>query len=122
MAVYHNMGTGANKTGTATDGLRAFLSTAKKDPSLLRSKDTSEFLGLEIGKKLCSLVLATDAELDISMRAADIGLDSLVAVELQAWWKLNFGFDISTLEMLSMGTLEALGKRAADGLIALYDA
>lgn len=30
-----------------------------------------------------------------------------------------FGFDISVLEMLGMGTLEALGKHAAEGLLSL---
>ena len=120
MAVYHNMGSGSSRASTTADGLRVFLATAKKDPSLLRSKATAELLAVEIGKKLFNLVLAKDAEVDITMRTADIGLDSLVAVELEAWWKLNLGFGISTLEMLSMGTLEALGRRAADGLIALY--
>jgi acyl carrier protein len=76
---------------------------------------------MEIGNKLFGLLLLGNAEVDITMSTADMGLDSLVAVELRAWWKLNFGFEISTLEMLSMGTLEALGKRAADGLIALHN-
>lgn len=76
---------------------------------------------MEIGKKLASLLLTGDVDLDISMNTADMGLDSLVVIELRGWWKLNFGFEISTLEMLSMGTLEALGKRTADGLKGPYD-
>ena len=122
MAVYHNMDGGASKASAANDGLRVFLATIRRDPSLLKSEGTAELLAVEIGKKLFSLVMAKDAEVDITMRTADLGLDSLVAVELQAWWKLNFGLDISTLEMLSMGTLDALGRRAADGLIALHGA
>ncbi|KAH8728017.1 hypothetical protein GQ44DRAFT_757464 [Phaeosphaeriaceae sp. PMI808] len=124
MTYYHNLGRGSSKaaSGSAADALRIFIASVKKDPTLLGSKETADFLAAEIGKKLFNLVLAGDQEVDITMRTADIGLDSLVAVELQAWWKLNFGFDISTLEMLSMVTLEALGKRAADGLIALYGA
>lgn len=31
-----------------------------------------------------------------------------------------FGLDISVLEMKSMGTLEALGKQAVEGLLALH--
>jgi len=82
MAVYHNIsgGSGSSKAGSATDGLRAFLATTRKDPSLLRSNETAELLAVEIGKKLFSLVLAGDAEVDIAMRTADVGLDSLVAV------------------------------------------
>ena len=53
---------------------------------------------------------------------SDLGLDSLVAVELRGWWKLTFGFEISTLDMLGLGTLEAMGRRIAEGLIAIYNA
>ncbi|KLP15032.1 Uncharacterized protein LW94_11183 [Fusarium fujikuroi] len=103
------------------DGLRAFLSPVKKDPSILNSHESVNTLALEIGEKLVSLLLTGDVDLDVSMNTADMGLDSLVAIELRGWWKLSFGFEISTLEMLSMGTLEALGQRTADGLKGLYD-
>ncbi|SCO01593.1 uncharacterized protein FFB20_11443 [Fusarium fujikuroi] len=103
------------------DGLRAFLSPVKKDPSILNSHESVNTLALEIGEKLASLLLTGDVDLDVSMNTADMGLDSLVAIELRGWWKLSFGFEISTLEMLSMGTLEALGQRTADGLKGLYD-
>jgi hypothetical protein len=43
-----------------------------------------------------------------------------VAIEVKAWWKAAFGFDISVLEMLATGTLEALAKKAIDGLMALH--
>ncbi|KAM0254483.1 hypothetical protein ACHAQJ_006765 [Trichoderma viride] len=122
MAIYHNIGGGSTvKAGSAPDGLRAFLASVKQDPSVLRTPEAVNILAVEIARKLFSLLLAEDADIDITQNTADMGLDSLVAVELRAWWKLNLGFDISTLDMLSLGTAEALGKRAVDGLIAVYD-
>ncbi|KAF9694091.1 hypothetical protein EKO04_007724 [Ascochyta lentis] len=122
MAIYHNIGGGGTvKASSAPDGLRAFLNSVKQNASILRAPESLNIVAVEIAKKLFSLVLAGDAEVDITKSTADMGLDSLVAVELRAWWKLNLGFDISTLDMLSLGTAEALGKRAIDGLIALYD-
>ncbi|ENH63343.1 Putative polyketide synthase 5 [Fusarium oxysporum f. sp. cubense race 1] len=121
MAAYHNIGRGQSDALPANDGLRAFLSSVKKDPGILNSHESVNTLALEIGKKLASLLLTGDVDLDTSTNTADMGLDSLVAIELRGWWKLTFGFEISTLEMLSMGTLEALGKRTADGLKGLYD-
>ncbi|PTB42734.1 hypothetical protein M441DRAFT_166252 [Trichoderma asperellum CBS 433.97] len=121
MAIYHNIDAGNHlKAGSAPDGLRAFLASVKQDPSVLKTSEAVEILAVEIARKLFSLLLAEDAEIDITQNTADLGLDSLVAVELRAWWKLNLGFDISTLDMLSLGTAEALGKRAVDGLIALH--
>ena len=43
----------------------------------------------------------------------------MVAVEMRAWWKQTFEFDISVLEMLSMGDLEALGAHAASRLLQI---
>jgi len=102
------------------DALRTLLSTAKKNVSVLESSESVSLLALEIGKKLCSLLLLLDDNLNPSMKTVEMGLDSMVAVEAGAWWKINFGLEMSTLEMVSMGTLEALGKRAAEGLIRLY--
>jgi hypothetical protein len=35
---------------------------------------------------------------------------------MRSWWKQTFGIDISVLEMLSMRSIAALGKHAAEGL------
>ncbi|CAI7598432.1 unnamed protein product [Penicillium palitans] len=123
MAVYHNLGSSGieAKSGSAPDGLRAFIASVKHDPSVLQSLDAVKTIAVEIAKKLFALLLVDDVEVDISKSTADMGLDSLVAVELRAWWKLHLGFDISTLDMLSLGTPEALGERAVDGLKKLYD-
>ena len=59
-------------------------------------------------------------DLNIGLPLVDLGLDSLVAIELRAWWKLALKSDISTLEMLGAGSLQALGQHAAEGLFALY--
>lgn len=120
MAIYHNTGGGSSNATAANDTLRAALDNFKKDPALLDSSNSVEVLAVEIGRKLAALLLSEDEEIDITASTADLGLDSMVAVELRGWWKMTFGFEISTLEMLSMGTLEALGKRVAEGLKTSY--
>ncbi|KIX08677.1 uncharacterized protein Z518_03334 [Rhinocladiella mackenziei CBS 650.93] len=122
MAVYHTVGSGASKASSANDGLRSFLKSVKNDPNVLKSTESVNFLAVEIGRKLFSLLLKPeDGEIGIKMNTADLGLDSLIAMELRSWWKLNFGFDITVLEMLSIGNLEALGKFAAEKLLQLHD-
>jgi acyl transferase domain-containing protein/NADPH:quinone reductase-like Zn-dependent oxidoreductase len=122
IAAYHNMDRNDNKAQSSTpDTLGAFLAASKKDPSLFKSTETVELLGREVGKKLCSLVLADDTDLSMTANVSDLGLDSLVAVEMRGWWKLTFGFDISTLDMLGLGTLESMGKRLAEQFITKYN-
>ncbi|XXG98856.1 hypothetical protein Hte_005186 [Hypoxylon texense] len=117
MAAYHNASTGSGDAASSNETLKTFLASAKGDPSLLKSADSSRLLALEIGKKLFDLLLKPQEDLNTSWPLVDLGLDSLVALELRAWWKQVFSFDISVLEMLGMGSLDALGQHAAEGLL-----
>ncbi|KAH8648631.1 hypothetical protein BX600DRAFT_389283 [Xylariales sp. PMI_506] len=121
MAVYHNAGSNSqNKTSESSSGIASLISSGKQDPSVFANQETAVRLAEEIGKRLHVLLLKSGNDVDISLSLSDLGMDSLVAVEMRAWWKHTFGFDISVLEMLGMGTLEALGNRAAEGLSSLY--
>jgi hypothetical protein len=107
--------------GSWSDGLRQFLNTAKANPDILSAPESAVLLAQHIGKRLLGLVLRpVDDEIDVSLSLAQLGLDLMVAVEMRAWWKQMFGLDLSVLEMLSMDTLEALGKQAARSLQELY--
>ncbi|KAI0889325.1 fatty acid synthase S-acetyltransferase [Annulohypoxylon maeteangense] len=117
MASYHNALGGGADAAASNEVLKTFLATVKADPSLLKAAESSKTLALEIGKKLFDLLLKPQEDLNTSMSLVDLGLDSLVALELRAWWKQVFSFDISVLEMLGMGSLDALGQHAAEGLL-----
>lgn len=125
MAIYHNTGgrrvsNGSPGGGSESNSLRIFLAKAKESPVVLRMSDAAVTLAREIGRKLFTLLLESDQEPNIALSLAELGLDSIVAVEMRAWWKQGFGLDISVLQMMAMGTLEALGKRAADELANKY--
>ncbi|RYP78429.1 hypothetical protein DL771_000614 [Monosporascus sp. 5C6A] len=122
MAAYLNAGRGrAAKALSDNDALRDFLASAKDNPAMFRAPEGAALLAHEIGKKLFALLLKPDEDPNIALSLAELGLDSLIAVEIRAWWKQVFGPDISVLEILAMGTLDALGKKAADQLAEMYD-
>ena len=118
MAVYHNTAYGNGDAAASNTSLKSYIASAKADISILKTADAGAFFADEIGKKLFSLLLKPEEDLNTSLSLIDLGMDSLVAIELRAWWKQALGFDISILEMRGMGTLEALGQHAAEGLIA----
>ncbi|RYP11915.1 hypothetical protein DL765_007558 [Monosporascus sp. GIB2] len=90
------------------------------NPTMFRTPEGVALLAHEIGKKLFALLLKPDEDPNIALSLAELGLDSLIAVEMRAWWKQVFGLNISVLEILAMGTLDALGKKAADQLAEIY--
>lgn len=114
MASYHNNSTIAATTGASTDALRSYLSKAQADPSVLKSPEPTSLFAVEIGKKLLNLLLKPQEGLKTSMPLVDLGLDSLVALELRAWIKQVLSFDLPMLEMMSMGSLDILGQYAAN--------
>jgi acyl carrier protein len=112
MASYHNNSTVA-ATAASTDVLKSYLSSAQADPSILKTAEAANLLALEIGKKLLDLLLKPQEGLKTSMPLVDLGLDSLVALELRAWIKQVFSFDIPMLKMTGMGSLDILGQHTA---------
>ncbi|KAF2878487.1 hypothetical protein BDV95DRAFT_624920 [Massariosphaeria phaeospora] len=117
MAVWHNIDEGADEEGSGGDSFKSFLAGAKHDPDMLRNAESVSYVAHAIGKQLMNLLLKPEDELDITLPVAQLGLDSLVGIEMRSWWRKTFGFDISVLQLLGMGTLEELGRLAVDGLL-----
>jgi hypothetical protein len=122
MAVYHNSSkVTLDGAGSNSDSLKSFLTRARSDASILKTDDTAALLAREIGKKLFSFLLKSDEDLNTSVPLSKLGMDSLVGVEMRSWWRQTFSFDITVLELMGMGTLDALGKRATEGLLKAMD-
>jgi len=124
-AIYH-IEKNSNTAGVSTRGndkLRKFLQEVSAEPELLRQPANIVFIAQQLAAKLCEYTMKTvddESEFDISASLQESGMDSLVAIEMRWWWKQYFGFDISVLEMLGMGTFEGLAQHAANGLLAKY--
>lgn len=119
MAIYHNTSGNAEKVDAQQIGLKAYIANAKLDPSILKDQDASKYFAKEVGKKLMSLITKPEEEINLSLSLTDMGMDSLVGIELCNWWKPVFGFKISVLEMLGMGSLDAVGEHAVEGLLKM---
>ncbi|RAK90539.1 KR-domain-containing protein, partial [Aspergillus costaricaensis CBS 115574] len=121
MAAYHrNEDANPKVNASSSNDLQSFITKAKGDATLLGQSESAQFLAQEIGRKVCDFLLKPEEELQTSSSLSDLGLDSLVAIELRQWWKLVFGFDISVLEMMGMASLKALGAHAAKGMLRLF--
>jgi NAD(P)-dependent dehydrogenase (short-subunit alcohol dehydrogenase family) len=121
MASFHNSGEIDTISGSpSNDSLKSFIAAAKGDASLLNQSASVELLATEIGKKIFSFLLKPEEDLQITCSLPELGMDSLVAIEVRQWWKTTFDSDISVLEMMGMGTLHALGNHAARGMLKTF--
>lgn len=128
LAVYLNTGRqningvpySSSSSSSSSNSLRRFLDEARHTPDLLTKPETGTKLAYEIYRKLSSLLLKKEEEPNLALSLSELGLDSLLAVELRAWLKHVFAVEVSVLEMLAMGTLEVLGKKIAERLADMY--
>ncbi|KAI1098293.1 putative polyketide synthase [Jackrogersella minutella] len=118
LASYHNNSSAdaGGSNGGGSDGIKSFLASARADREVLRTDEAATLLAMEIGRKVLGLLGQSADELKMGLGLSDLGMDSLIGIEMRKWWKVSFGFEVSLLEMLGMGTLEALGRHAATGL------
>jgi len=123
MGLYHNISREEVKSsGTDLTRLNEFLKSLADDESgsILAEKTSIDFLAFETGRKIYDFLLKPDAEVDIELSLAQIGLDSLTAIELRRWFRQAFGLQISVLEIMGSGSLRELGLVVAKKLSDKY--
>lgn len=121
MQIYRNLETAVtSKSAGEREGLKQFLSSVAADPSFLDADPTLAFLTHEISLCISNFMLTSVDDLDVTRSLADIGIDSLLAIELRNWWRQNLGVEITVLEIMDSVTVQQLGKVAASKLHAKY--
>ncbi|KAH6951861.1 hypothetical protein DER45DRAFT_529184 [Fusarium avenaceum] len=119
MGFYHNMATeGASSTAMESSQLKLFLESLYEDcgSGILEKEESIEFLACEIGNKINEFLLRPGSSIDTSLRLADMGLDSLTAIELRRWFRQAFGLQVSVLEMMGAASLKQLAETVASRL------
>ncbi|KAH6689849.1 KR domain-containing protein [Plectosphaerella plurivora] len=124
MGHYHNVrpDDGAQRRAE-NSAVKTFLARVAASPgpeaeALLSDEANVEFLAREIGQRVGEFLLRPDDPVDVGSTLAQIGLDSLVAVELRRWLKGSFGLSVSVLEMMGTGSLKEFGGLVAEKLKA----
>lgn len=117
MGPYHNVvEQRASQVSSEWNELEKFLVRAENQPDLLNDMSSERYLAEEIGRKIFNFMMRPVDDMSISLTLAQIGLDSLMAIEVRRWWNQVLGFEISMFEIMNAGTIAELGTLAAGGL------
>lgn len=124
MSVYRNLETQSNSktSGSGSDKLKNFLRDASSNLTLLKSPDTQELLATEIGKTLFGFMMRTDEELDLHESMNNLGMDSLIGIELRNWLRQRLGVEFTVLEVVGANSILAMGGLAQQKLVAKAEA
>ena len=123
MGFYHNAVstsdamTSTSPTSTFTphdNALTTLLASSRSDHSLLAQPSAHHVIAIAIGRQILRQRLRDEeGEIDVGMGLTQMGVDSLVAVELRRWIRIKIGADVSVVEMVAGRTLEELGALVA---------
>jgi aryl carrier-like protein len=113
----------ASKASTGSDDkLVQFISSVEEGLSPLDSEQSRQFLTNAIGVRIYQFMMQPVEDLNPSISFKSLGVDSLITIEIRNWWRRNLGIEISVLEILDAGTIEALGELAIQRLRAKLQA
>lgn len=117
MAQAHLQDAGATSGSSAgSEDFGQFMKSIIASPSLLDTQSNLEFLTTQIGMCIYNLMSRDVKELDLGLTLTQLGVDSLVAIEIRNWWRRTLGVNVSVLEFMGAGSIANLGKLAAKAI------
>jgi len=97
------------------ESLKRLLAAVATDPGKLDTNECVDFLAKQIKDRILGFLMTPDGDIDLGATLNEVGIDSLVAIELRNWWGSNLGTEISVLELLN-ATIKQLAQLAVEKL------
>ncbi|KAL7934550.1 putative polyketide synthase [Trichoderma chlorosporum] len=117
MAQAHLQDAGAaSDSSTGSEDFGQFMKSVNANSSLLDTPSNLDFLTAQIGMCIYNLMSRDVKDLDLSLSLTQLGVDSLVAIEIRNWWRRTLGVNVSVLEFMGAGSIANLGKLAAKAI------
>lgn len=120
MGIYHNARLDSStSTASKSSAIKEFLDRANSHDgaAVLSDRNSVIFLAQEIGTKIYDMLLRSGEEVELGLTLAQMGLDSIGAVEMKRWFRATCSINISVLEIMAIGSLEQLAEMTAAKLL-----
>ncbi|KAK5991657.1 Highly reducing polyketide synthase lcsB [Cladobotryum mycophilum] len=117
MSIYHNtnnlyeeFANTACKTTSIQDSITHFVASAAANPAILEQENATTIIARAVAYTLASLLIKEESSINIEYSPTEIGIDSLVAMELRNWIHHTFSVEASTMTIVQGASLMALGE------------
>lgn len=117
LGTHHNLRSDTRaglEAGIAADRVTELLARARADPLALQDPGVVGIVATEIARRVRTIMMQDWQEEDVGLTLRQMGADSLMGVELRRWWRLTFGIEMATLELMAGGTLHDLAVKTVE--------
>jgi acyl carrier protein len=104
---------GSDGDGTGDNDGSASSSCSMLLPGTSSLAEAADVVSAAIVQKLCKALSSSEKDIDTSKPLHSYGVDSLVAVELRAWFMKEVGADIAVFDIMGGSSLRELADLAA---------
>lgn len=104
-------------TPALDDFVSRVSSNDNNDPAELDTPASARFLAGQIARRVLGFLMRDDDQSHVdgslSSSLGELGMDSLMTIEIRNWWRRTFGVSVSLLQLTSAPNFDHLGKLAA---------
>jgi acyl carrier protein len=111
---------GKIEASTSTNRLSQLLSSVASNPSLLDSAESVDTLAHDIVSRLQVILQRMDEDINLRQGLSDLGVDSLIMIELRNWLRQRVGIEITAGELLDAGSILQVAGLVAQRLKEMY--
>jgi len=121
MGFYHNKSLRPHSSNESeSSSLKRFMDRLAESGAtaaeMLGDEANVGFLATEIGCKVMDFLLKPGESVDLSLSLAQMGMDSLAAIELRRWFRQAMGLQVTVLELMGSNSMKELGRMVAEKL------
>jgi acyl carrier protein len=124
MSIFHNRDGQENSAANAAeeqDDLSKLLSAAASEPALLEEESASETIAAEVAKTLADFLIRDRDTIKVEQSPEQIGVDSLVAMELRNWIKSKLGVETNVMNIVQSPSLLGLADHLKESLMEKFE-